>query len=151
MRQLIPISNHETTTLFNPRKAMKKLFMLSLLLSLLISGNILAQSSPTTQKMSVTDRLTKARAAKAQKKIAKTTGADSGAAPAVVTQSDNHSPGRATQKSVSKIEKASPADYQTPIDKTKQGPNGEVVHTGARGGYYYINKNGNKTYLSSNL
>jgi len=29
----------------------------------------------------------------------------------------------------------------------KRGPNGEKVYEGAKGGQYYINKNGNKTYL----
>ena len=49
-----------------------------------------------------------------------------------------------------KEEKATPADYKAPVDKSQKGPNGEVVYSGPRGGKYYINKNGNKTYLSSN-
>lgn len=52
-------------------------------------------------------------------------------------------------KPVMKEEKASPADYKAPVDRSSKGPNGEVVRTGPRGGKYYINKNGNKTYLSS--
>ena len=46
-------------------------------------------------------------------------------------------------------EKASPADYKAPVDRSMKGPNDEKVMTGPRGGKYYINKNGNKTYLSS--
>lgn len=52
-------------------------------------------------------------------------------------------------KPAMKEEKASPADYKAPVDRSSKGPNGEVVRTGPRGGKYYINKNGNKTYLSS--
>lgn len=29
----------------------------------------------------------------------------------------------------------------------KKGPNGEAVYQGTEGGQYYLNKNGNKTYL----
>jgi hypothetical protein len=32
----------------------------------------------------------------------------------------------------------------------KKGPDGQPVYEGAKGGLYYINKNGNKTYLKDN-
>ncbi|WP_229380052.1 hypothetical protein [Fibrella forsythiae] len=84
--------------------------------------------------MPVSERMAKARAAKQAKKSAA-----------------NHAQLTADQPGTGvKIQKATPADYQTPIDKLKKGPNGEAVHIGERGGKYYINKNGNKTYLSSN-
>ncbi|AUD06756.1 hypothetical protein [Spirosoma pollinicola] len=102
------------------------LYVLAILLSLGQSVGGLAQSTPPAQKMSVNDRLTKARAAKAEKSANK-------AMPAGASES-----------------KASPADYKAPVDKTQKGPHGEVVHTGEQGGKFYINANGNKTYLSSN-
>lgn len=85
-----------------------------------------SQSTDERTKLSVEERLEKARSAKAAKRADTTAGLW-------------------TEK-----EKAKPADYQTPVDKVLRGPNGEVVHTGERGAKYYINKNGNKTYLSSN-
>jgi colicin import membrane protein len=33
------------------------------------------------------------------------------------------------------------------VNPALKGPNGEVVYTGSRGGNYYINKSGAKTYL----
>lgn len=98
-------------------------------LGLLISANIFAQTPAPDQKMSVNDRLAKARAAKAEKKATNTT---------VGTTLP-------TDRS-----KTTTANYNTPVVKTPKGPNGEVVRTGERGGKYYINKNGQKTYLSSN-
>lgn len=110
---------------------MKKIsLMLSLLLSLFWSVNAVAQATATETKMSVTDRMAKARAAKAEKR--------------------NSPPALNTPSNASQSQKATAADYQTPVDKKLKGPNGEIVHTGERGGKFYINKNGNKTYLSSN-
>lgn len=80
------------------------------------------------QKLTVEQRMAKAREAKAQKRTNKATG----------------------QMNVSQPQKATAADYRAPVDKVLKGPNGEVVRTGERGAKYYINKNGNKTYLSSN-
>ncbi|NEU70120.1 hypothetical protein GK091_24805 [Spirosoma agri] len=99
------------------------LIALSISLGLFYSTDTLAQTPALKEKMSVTDRMAKARAAKAEKKI---------------------------NPPVGNPEKASPADYKAPIDKVLKGPNGEVVHDGERGGKFYINRNGNKTYLSSN-
>ena len=99
------------------------LITLSLLVSLLMSTPTLAQTPGPTEKMSVADRMAKARAAKAEKH---------------------------DQQKLDKPKKATPADYKTPVDKVLKCPHGEVVHEGERGGKYYINKNGNKTYLSSN-
>ncbi|MBD2755773.1 hypothetical protein [Spirosoma validum] len=132
---------------------MKKTGMIrSLVLSLLISGSTLAQATEPTQKMSVNDRLAKARAAKADKRTAKVTGNDTSR---IVTGNSARTDQKIAQgiqpKATPKLEKATPADYKTPIDKSQHGPNGEAIHAGARGGKYYINKNGNKTYLSSNL
>ena len=105
----------------------KNAFWLSVLISLWVSGNGLAQSAGSVEKMSVSERMAKARSAKSQKKAA----------------------GSPTKK-VLHDEKATAADYRAPVDKTQKGPHGEVVHTGERGGKFYINPNGNKTYLSSN-
>lgn len=98
-------------------------------LGLLISANTFAQTAVPDQKMSVTDRMAKARAAKAEKKVTKSTTG--------TTSSNNQA-------------RATTAYYKAPVVKTPKGPNGEAVHTGERGGKYYINKNGQKTYLSSN-
>ena len=38
-------------------------------------------------------------------------------------------------------------NYTPTVDRTLKGPNGEEILTGPRGGRYYINKNGNKTYI----
>ena len=128
---------------------MKKIAtLLHLVVSLLVSISLLAQTPTADQKMSVNDRMAKARAAKAEKKVAKANGSEAsmGNGPGM---SAGSTPMRGT-KTAGKEEKATPADYQTPVDKSQKGPNGEVVHTGPKGGKYYINKNGNKTYLSSN-
>ncbi|SFE96546.1 hypothetical protein [Spirosoma endophyticum] len=101
-------------------------YSLMILWSLWLSIDGLAQSTPPTQKMSVNDRMAKARAAKAEKNALKPM-------PAVATD-----------------QKATSTDYKAPVVKTQKGPHGEVVHTGEKGGKFYINKNGNKTYLSSN-
>jgi len=130
--------------------------ILGFIAGFLLSLSTLAQTEAPAGKMSVNDRMVKARAAKAEKKLAKNTGRDSSRAAArFSTTSDNtlKKTAQTTSKrpqATLKEEKASPADYQAPVDKSQKGPNGEVVHTGARGGKYYINKNGNKTYLSSN-
>lgn len=88
-----------------------------------MSTPALAQTPGSPAKLSVADRMAKARAAKVEKR---------------------------DQQLTDKPQKASPADYKTPVDKVLKGPHGEVVHEGERGGKYYINTNGNKTYLSSN-
>lgn len=107
-----------------PIKLMKTILIaLSLYLGLFYTTQTLAQTPGPTEKMSVADRMAKARAAKAEKR---------------------------DQPLMTKPQKATPADYKTPVDKVLKGPHGEVVHEGERGGKYYINKNGNKTYLSSN-
>lgn len=46
-------------------------------------------------------------------------------------------------------EKATSADYKAPVDASKKGHSGEKVMTGPRGVKYYINRNGNKTYLTN--
>lgn len=109
--------------------------VLNFLLGLLLSVSVVAQSAGPDQKMPVPERMAKARAAKAHKKESKAIRPDGPAATATL----NRQP-----------EKATPADYKAPVVKSEKGPNGEVVYTGERGGKYYINKNGNKTYLSSN-
>lgn len=81
--------------------------------------------------------MTKARAAKAAKKAHKSVGQRDGDAGGINVK-------------ISGTLKATPADYQTPVDKVLKGPNGEAVHIGERGAKFYINRNGNKTYLSSN-
>ena len=123
----------------------KKLLLLSLLLSPFLSTPALAQTETSTEKMSVNDRLSKARAAKAEKKVMR-------AAEGTASSSTKPvQPANPTKTLPAKTQKALPADYKAPIDKSQHGPNGEAIYTGARGAKYYINKNGNKTYLSSNL
>ena len=112
---------------------MKKTLLLSLLLSLFWLGNACSQPTSTDQKLSVEERMAKARAAKAEKKSAQAALKPDG------KPVPSHRP-----------EKATPADYKSPTDKVLKGPNGEIVHTGEQGAKFYINKNGNKTYLSSN-
>lgn len=118
-----------TALLIKTRLTMKKLL---LLLSLLVNLNWFAsscnQATTTDERVSVAERMAKARAAKAEKKA---TPVESDPMPV-------------------KPQKASAADYKTPVDKVRKGPNGEAIHLGERGAKFYINKNGNKTYLSSN-
>jgi colicin import membrane protein len=138
----------------------KTLKLTSLVLSLLISVSTLAQTQAPVEKMSVSDRMAKARAAKAEKQAAKATmqtGSNEAKATNGVTKTtDDKTASRRVQsnkttaKTSTKDEKATSADLKSPIDKSQKGPNGEVIYTGARGAKYYINKNGNKTYLSSN-
>ena len=45
------------------------------------------------------------------------------------------------------VHEAIPTDYKGLVDAELKGPNGEPVIIGPRGGKYYINKNGNKTYV----
>lgn len=51
------------------------------------------------------------------------------------------------KKDYNKSEKSN--NNKAKIEKTSTGEtyNGKIVHTGPRGGKYYINKNGNKTYI----
>ncbi|MVM32465.1 hypothetical protein GO755_20645 [Spirosoma sp. HMF4905] len=123
---------------------MKKIGMwLTILGGLLVCCNALGQTEPTSEKMPIHERMAKARAAKATKKGIN--GLSTSGATVHETQAKSNPPvGALTQQ------KAIPADYTAPIVKSLKGPNGEVVHTGEKGGKYYINKNGNKTYLSSN-
>lgn len=46
-----------------------------------------------------------------------------------------------------KMEKTEKAASTDKIVAGKKGPEGQTVYEGAKGGQYYINKNGNKTYL----
>jgi colicin import membrane protein len=39
------------------------------------------------------------------------------------------------------------ADQGDKVVKDKKGPDGQVVYEGSKGGQYYLNKSGNKTYL----
>ena len=123
----------------------KNVFWLGMLLSLWLSTPTLAQTQTPKGNMSVNDRLVKARAAKAEKKATKARDGVTSVPPAPVGKANP------TRTSSPKGEKATPADYKAPVDKSQHGPNGEIIYTGARGAKYYINKNGNKTYLSSNL
>lgn len=95
---------------------------------LLFSVSSCDQSPTTGAKQSVEQRMANARAAKAEKKSGPV----------------------AIDAGMARPEKATEADYKAPVDKVLKGPNGEVVHTGERGAKFYINKYGNKTYLSSN-
>lgn len=104
----------------------KTLLLLQLSLSLVWFTNSCNQSATTERKMSVEERMVKARTTKAEKRAS------------------------GLPDDRSRVLKATPADYKSPVDKVLKGPNGEVVRTGENGGKYYINKNGNKTYLSSN-
>ncbi|WP_448634830.1 hypothetical protein [Pedobacter panaciterrae] len=45
------------------------------------------------------------------------------------------------------VANAANKDYKPTVDRTLKGPNSEVIYTSPRGGKYYINKNGNKTYI----
>ncbi|MBC3784174.1 hypothetical protein [Spirosoma utsteinense] len=105
---------------------MKKTVLLFHLVFTLLSAR--GQGVVTNEKLSVEARMAKARAAKTERKIAKPANAPG----------DN------------KLQKARSADYQPPVNKVLKGPNGEVVRTGERGAKYYVNKNGSRTYLSSN-
>jgi len=132
------------SSLPNPNDAMNlKLLWLGFLFSLSLLTPTLAQAP--TEKMSVNDRLMKARAAKAEKRVGKAMGS------MAILPSGPSSSTSQTNTPPTKTQKALPADYKFPVDKSQHGPNGEVIYTGARGAKYYINKNGNKTYLSSNM
>lgn len=52
-----------------------------------------------------------------------------------------------SKKDYNKSEKSN--NSKAKVEKTSTGEtyNGKTVHTGPRGGKYYINKNGNKTYI----
>lgn len=111
----------------------KAFFLLVAVLGWFGTPNAVAQAPVAEPKLSIDERMAKARAAKAEKRSA---------TPANVTNGRPQS-GLTSQR-------ATAADYRTPVDKAQKGPNGEAVHVGERGGKFYINKNGNKTYLSSN-
>lgn len=109
--------------------------LLVLLTVLLYSVGALAQSTSPDQKLSVADRMAKARAAKAQKREAETRAATYGSK---------------RTETASRPGYKTPAATGVPTEKKLKGPNGEEVLTGERGAKYYINKNGHRTYLSSN-
>lgn len=109
----------------------RQLLYLSVWLGLLISGSSCSDgTSSSAQQPTIGEKMAKVRAAKVQKK-------------------DDRAAGR-LEPNAGKSLRATPADYAAPVDKVLKGPNGETVHTGERGAKFYINKNGNKTYLSSN-
>ena len=110
------------------------MILIRLAVSLLLPLSTFAQSPATEQKMSVNDRMAKARAAKMEKR----------------TTTSNGQPAVTAAQSDAKFQKATPDAYKTPVVKSQKGPNGEAVRVGERGGKYYINKNGKRTYLSSN-
>jgi len=110
---------------------MKKLVVvLNLLVSCLWLFTSCADQTEGKTKLSVEERMAKARDAKSQRK-------------------QDRAEGKRSESATPSL-KAGPADYSAPVDKVLKGPHGEVVHTGERGAKFYINKNGNKTYLSSN-
>ena len=115
----------------------------ALLAGLLVSLSGLAQADLSGEKMPVHERMAKARAAKADKKGISVANQDTQRATTTVN-TNKPLEGSLMEK------KATPADYTAPVEKSLKGPHGEVVHTGEKGAKYYINKNGNKTYLSSN-
>lgn len=63
------------------------------------------------------------------------------------TKKDTKSTAKATttQSQVNSNDKPAQTDK---VVAGKKGPNGEAVYQGTQGGQYYINKNGNKTYLN---
>lgn len=105
----------------------KTIVLLRLTVGLLLPLSTFAQTTAPEQKMSVNERMAKARAAKIEKKT-----------------TSNGQPANDRTQSYSRFQKA------TPIVKPEKGPNGEAVRIGERGGKYYINKNGKRTYTSSN-
>jgi hypothetical protein len=108
---------------------MKKTWLLfQLVFTLLSLISAQGQDVVTREKLSVEARMAKARAAKTERKIAKPANAPG----------DNN------------LAKTRSDDDKPPVNKVLKGPNGEVVRTGERGAKYYINKNGSRTYLSSN-
>lgn len=111
---------------------MKTLFLLlSLWLGLLTGGSSRSDGSTSFfQQPTMSEKMAKIRSAKAQKKADRAAGR--------------------LEPSAGKSLRATPTDYSAPVDKVLKGPDGETVHTGERGAKFYINKNGNKTYLSSN-
>ena len=115
----------------------KASLLLHLLLSLVYFTSSCYQPTTTDEKLSVEERMAKARAAKAEKRATKSVGQQDGGTVGIDSKA-------------SRIVKATPADYQAPVDKVLKGPGGEAVHAGERGAKFYINKSGNKTYLSSN-
>ena len=123
--------------------------VVNFLVGLLLSVSVAAQSAGPDPKMPVPERMAKARAAKADKKESKAINPGSPGAGATLNRNPADPGARPTELTRQGV-KATPADYQAPVVKSQKGPNGEVVYTGERGGKYYINKNGNKTYLSSN-
>lgn len=109
----------------------KLLLFLSLWLGLLATGNSWSdRMTSSAEQQSMNEKMANLRAAKVQKK-------------------EDRAAGRLAPVSAKSL-KATPADYEAPVIKALKGPNGEAVHTGERGAKFYINKNGNKTYLSSN-
>lgn len=109
----------------------KTVRLISLWVGLLIGvSTCLAVTSALHQQPTTAEKMAKVRAAKAQKKVDR--------------EADQLKPVAGASL------KATSADYAAPVDKVAKGPNGESVHRGERGAKFYINKNGNKTYLSSN-
>jgi hypothetical protein len=51
------------------------------------------------------------------------------------------------KKTTAVVEKPETGDK---VINGRKGPDGQPVYEGAKGGIYYINKNGNKTYLKEN-
>jgi colicin import membrane protein len=96
--------------------------------------------SKTKAAKELTDKSTSAKATKtaAAKEVKKTNS---------TTESKSSSTSKAPSKAKAKKETASQEKAPRVPDKVTGEYNGKKVYTGPRGGTYYINSNGNKTYI----
>lgn len=92
------------------------------------SETYIAETVIEDKKLLVAQRMARARAAKAYKRI-----------------------NREVEKlEKGKLWKAGSVESTTQIDNPPKSIRGKAVHIGERGAKFYINVNGNRTYLSSN-
>lgn len=118
---------------------MKKLIMPVMILALMSIG-----SAAVAQNKEVAKKAVKPEKMEAEKKVVK-------------TRMETEKKEAATEKKgaaeLKKQATAAPAPAAKKVEdkivKGKKGPEGQPVYEGAQGGKYYINKNGNKTYLKN--
>lgn len=130
---------------------MKKLIMPVMILALMSIGSAavaqnkeVAKKSVKTEKKDAAKKAVKPEKMEAEKKVVK-------------TKMETEKKEAATEKKgaaeLKKQATAAPAPAAKKVEdkivKGKKGPEGQPVYEGAQGGKYYINKNGNKTYLKN--
>jgi colicin import membrane protein len=128
---------------------MKKLIIFIVLIAFISFGAVNAQTKKSaTKSKAKTEQVKKDAKPEQVKKDAKTVKEKKEAKTDKKVTVEKKEVKATTGKKAVKEQKASAKpESADKVIRGKKGPDGQAVYKGARGGEYYINKNGNKTYL----